>query len=238
MRIQSLLPFVFAALAATGVVSCDNTIEDRIARSPQTGQDRADAAWNMQLSRAHFDNANNSGASAGDPARLGCQTRDYSDATVRAYVQRQLATLQRQSFQNGLEMCGHALIGADCRLFHSEAVIGTSHSCSQRLPNNSTLLAVYHTHGISQGANNGEIPSDVDMRNAIARRTDSYVATPGGRLWHIDALGQTARLVCRRCMPVDPRTRSQRTIFVVGQQYRLVDLLAVMRENGLTSGGG
>lgn len=232
---HSVFTVAFIIMTGSLVVSCDNSIEDRIARNPQSESDRSSADWNAALSNAHFGNSTNGGVSAGDPGQYGCQPRDYSDSQVTQVVRSQLASLQRQSLSNGLEMCGFAIIGSSCQIRVTETTRGTSHSCNPSVPSNVVRLAIYHTHGISHGSNAGEIPSDIDFRTTIAGQIDGYVATPAGRLWRIDAFSQKAELLCRRCMPVDPNSRFNRNIFQVGSSYRYVDILAILRNNGLTA---
>ena len=236
-QISSLSWMVVTAVMLTVLSSCINSVENRIAKNPQTASDRVASAAAASAARQLREQSTDGGAFQGDPGRFGCQARDYSSFRVQQVVRSQLVQLQRESFASGVETCGSAIIDNQCNIGVTRTVRGTSHSCTISLPANTIELAIYHTHGISDGTNAGEIPSDTDFRNAISSKIDSFVATPSGRLWRIDSFSQVAELVCRRCMPVDPRSRDNKSLFTVGTSYSYVQLVAAMRGAGIVSGG-
>ena len=66
-------------------------------------------------------------------------------------------------------------------------------------------VASYHTHGGYAEGYHSELPSGTDMKSDRRLRIDGWVATPGGRLWHVDSDTMTVREVCGRgCLPQDP----------------------------------
>lgn len=225
------------ALCLMVLVACKQSREEQIAADPQTFSHKARSNAAARRAANLQNQITDGGKSAGNPAILGCQTRDYANSAVTRAVQSRLRILQLQSLQSGLEHCGSAFIGRSCRIEFTETTIGTSHQCNQLIPADMVLLATYHTHGVSHGDNAGEIPSDTDFQTAISSQVDGYVATPAGRFWRIDAFDQVATLICRECLPKDPKSRFAAQIFNVGSSYRFVDIIATMRKNGLSSGG-
>lgn len=223
--------------AALILLSCNNSRESQIAFSPQTSADRSAAVLAAGIRDEARDALEDGGASAGDPSQFGCQTRDYSDTSVRAAVQAKLSSLQRLSISEGVEYCGAVYIDEGCTIAFTQNFRGTSHQCSTVVPGNGLVLAGYHTHGVSDGTNAGEVPSDTDFRTVISSRIDNYVATPSGRLWRVDAFSQRALLECEGCLPHDPNSRFDQQLLQVGASYSLSELLAVFRSANLVSGG-
>ena len=136
--------------------------------------------------------------------------------------------LQGQSITEGREYCG--LIGVDAagRFVATPARRGGKSSC---LPPDGagagvTVLASYHTHGAYDPAFLTEIPSYDDIRTDIEDDTDGYIATPGGRLWYVDARAKEARLICGAMCLVSDVTFREDPEFPVREQYSLQDLAA------------
>ena len=136
--------------------------------------------------------------------------------------------LQVQSIDEGREYCG--LIGVDRSgdYVATEARRGGASNC---LPPRAAgpgviVLASYHTHAAYDPDFLTEIPSFDDMRTDIEDGTDGYVATPGGRLWYIDARAREARLICGAgCLVSDVRFEEDPD-FPVSPRYTLDDLRA------------
>ena len=85
-------------------------------------------------------------------------------------------------------------------------------------------VASFHTHGRFSIRYDGEVPSVVDIQSDVASRTDGYVATPGGRFWHIDYKTAVATLICGEgCLTQDPRYRSCRDD-QIAQTYTIAEL--------------
>ena len=136
--------------------------------------------------------------------------------------------IQPASIAERREFCG--LIGLDSNgtLVASEPRRGRASSCLPPSPRNVefTVLASYHTHGAYNPEYLTEIPSFEDMATDIEDGTDGYIATPGGRMWYVDARNRIARQVCGLgCLVPDPGFRPDPE-FPVAPTYTLDDLRA------------
>ena len=141
-------------------------------------------------------------AAAAAPVRAG------PDPEVLALVRGLFVTLQPKSFAAGREYCGFIGRRGDGALVASPPVQGAPASCAPELPDGAEVVASYHTHGRFEIDDWGEVPSDIDLEGDIAMGVDGFIATPGGRLWHIDHRARTARQLCGiGCLPRDPRFR-------------------------------
>ncbi len=68
------------------------------------------------------------------------------------------------------------------------------------------LVASFHTHGSYSPYYASEWPTTQDVLTDASTGIDGYIATPGGRLWHVDTDTMTVRDLCGRgCLPQDPR---------------------------------
>jgi len=103
---------------------------------------------------------------------------------------------------------------------------GGAETCQAPWPERAArVLASWHTHGGFDVGMWNELPSDRDMRADRMEGVDGWLATPGGRLWHIDGKGMVATLVCGpRCLPSDP-DYDPATTGVVGPRYSYWDLV-------------
>ncbi|WP_299772299.1 DUF4329 domain-containing protein [uncultured Tateyamaria sp.] len=134
--------------------------------------------------------------------------------------------LQAQSIDEGREYCGLIGVDASGSYVATTARRGGTSTCLPPLSagSNITVLASYHTHGAYDPEYLTEIPSYDDIRTDIEDGTDGYVATPGGRLWYVDARAQEARLVCgARCLVSDAEFEED-PAFPVRPRYSLQDL--------------
>ena len=134
--------------------------------------------------------------------------------------------VQAQSITERREYCG--LIGVDAtgQYVATPARRGGKSSCLPPMTAGagSTVLASYHTHGAYDPDYLTEVPSFDDIRTDIEDDTDGYVATPGGRLWYVDARAQEARLICgAQCLVSDVRFEED-PAFPVLPRYSLDDL--------------
>ncbi|WP_299657435.1 DUF4329 domain-containing protein [uncultured Tateyamaria sp.] len=164
-----------------------------------------------------------------DPAFVSMAPRaqPQTEAEV-AFVADLFNEIQPLSISEGREYCG--LIGVDRTgaLVATSARRGGVSSClpPERAGPGVTVLASYHTHSHYDPDYWTEVPSFDDMRTDIEDDTDGYIATPGGRLWYIDARAQLAQQICgTRCLVSDPDYREDPE-FPVLQQYTLDDLRA------------
>lgn len=146
--------------------------------------------------------------------------------TEIAFVSRLFNDIQVPSIAEDREYCG--LIGIDDagNYVATDPRRGRTATCLPPDPAfaNFTVLASYHTHGSFNTEYFNEIPSFDDMRTDIEDGTDGYIATPGGRMWYIDARAQIARQICGLdCLIPDPDHREDPN-FTVRQTYTLDDL--------------
>ncbi|GGX48167.1 hypothetical protein GCM10007385_14990 [Tateyamaria omphalii] len=163
----------------------------------------------------------------GDPATIVMAPRPFAQTEAEiAFAADLFNGLQAQSIDEGREYCGLIGVDADGAYVATTARRGGKATC---LPPasagaNVTVLASYHTHGHYKPAFLTEIPSYDDIRTDIEDGTDGYVATPGGRLWYIDARAQEARLICgTRCLVSDADFQED-PAFPVFPRYTLQDL--------------
>ena len=130
---------------------------------------------------------------------------------VQSFARQELDALQSRSFAEDLELCGIIFETSDGELGVSRANPGDEASCDIAYFDEPGMvpIASFHTHGKHSPRYDGEVPSLVDIQSDVATGMDGYVATPGGRLWHVDHETATARMVCGEgCMTQDPSYRS------------------------------
>ena len=124
------------------------------------------------------------------------------------FVRRTFNAVQPASIIDDREYCGFIGISKTGRYLATKPVEGRRRSCAADFPEipDFTVLASYHTHAAHAGDLDSEVPSYRDMVADLRQRVDGYVATPGGRMWYIDAKHKTAWMVCgRNCLVADPR---------------------------------
>jgi hypothetical protein len=145
-----------------------------------------------------------------------------------AFVSGLFNDIQGRSISENREYCG--LIGVDSTGAYvaSPARRGGVASCLP--PSRSSVgfqvLASYHTHGSASLNYYTEIPSYDDMRTDIEDGTDGYIATPGGRLWYVDARARIARQLCGLDCLVDDPNHVEDQDYRVYQKYSLNQLRA------------
>lgn len=157
------------------------------------------------------------------PARAVPQTQDEV-----AFVSRLFNDIQVQSIAEDREYCGLIGIDAGGDFVATEPRRGRTASCLPPDPGfaNFQVIASYHTHGSSSPDYFTEIPSFDDMRTDIEDGTDGYIATPGGRMWYVDARARVARQICGlNCLIPDPN-HTDDPDYPVYQSYTLDDLRA------------
>jgi hypothetical protein len=123
-----------------------------------------------------------------------------------ALVTAVLADLQARSFAENREYCGYVGFARSGGLAATPPVAGSEASCPlPPVPAGFTLVASFHTHGTYSPWYASEWPTTQDMLTDASDGIDGYIATPGGRLWHVDSDTMTARQLCgRNCLPQDP----------------------------------
>jgi len=143
-----------------------------------------------------------------------------------AFVSRLFNDIQGRSISEDREYCG--LIGIDDtgNYVASKPRKGRTATCLPPSPDSMgfVVLASYHTHGSSSPDYFTEIPSFDDMRTDIKDGTDGYIATPGGRMWYVNARQRIARQICGlNCLIPDPDHREDPD-YPVQQTYTLDEL--------------
>ncbi|WP_151974416.1 DUF4329 domain-containing protein [Erythrobacter sp. EC-HK427] len=136
--------------------------------------------------------------------------RTVSDPAIEEAARAQLADVQRDSFAEDKEFCGLLAENADGEIVSRTVLVGDHESCDITYFDVRTLypLATYHTHAGFNPDYDSEVPSLIDVEGDMASGMDGFVATPGGRFWHIDGATGVARQVCgENCLPSDPDYR-------------------------------
>lgn len=148
------------------------------------------------------------GCNGPDPATIAVPPRPVpqTDAEI-AFAKALFDDIQAQSIAEDREYCGLMGLDRTGRWVATEAQPGEEASCWVPSPDDVpfTTIASYHTHGSWNPDYFNEVPSFDDIRTDIEDGIDGYVATPGGRLWFIDARAKEARQICgRACLREDP----------------------------------
>lgn len=127
-----------------------------------------------------------------------------STAAANAFAVAFLNDLNLMSFRERREFCGYFLVDEDGTISATPPNRGELASCGSPYPG-PTAFATYHTHGAFDRGYDNEVPSDADLLSDFSLGFDGYVATPGGRVWHVEFDDRTARQVCGLgCIAMDP----------------------------------
>ncbi len=137
----------------------------------------------------------------GAPTSASAQTSE--EITV---IRRIFAKVQPLSILYNREYCGYIGVDAEGRLRASRPVPGDSSTCQPRDPTELVdIVASYHTHAAYARNYYNEVPSQDDVEGDADQGMDGYVATPGGRLWHIDGDTMVVSQICPvNCLHADP----------------------------------
>lgn len=129
------------------------------------------------------------------------------DARELAVARAVFQQIQAMSFAEDREFCGYIGVLADGRYAATDVTRGRANSCRSRASERAfvAITASFHTHGSFTPNAEAEFPSagdvDIDMREGV----NGYIATPGGRLWYVDATYGEARQICGMgCLSQDP----------------------------------
>lgn len=134
-----------------------------------------------------------------------------AQSEVQAFAREQLSAMQVRSLAENVELCAIIFEDSNGELGASKVREGNEAECDLRYFDEPGMapLASMHTHGAFDQDYDSEVPSLIDIEGDIASQLDGYVATPGGRLWHIDWREERAKLVCREgCLEKDPAYRA------------------------------
>ncbi|SFS12923.1 DUF4329 domain-containing protein [Yoonia litorea] len=124
---------------------------------------------------------------------------------VDGFATRVLDGLQPRSIGESREYCGLIIREPDGQLRTSRILPGGEDFCE--MPSViGDVVASFHTHGSYSPLYDNEVPSMSDVKGDFEQRIDGYVATPGGRVWHVDYETRSIRLLCGPlCITSDPR---------------------------------
>ncbi len=126
---------------------------------------------------------------------------------VQEFARAKLSTLQEQSFAEDVELCGIIFEETGGTLGVTDPREGDEASCGISYFDEPGMrpIASFHTHAAYSDRYDSEVPSVLDLESDAAAGMDGYVATPGGRFWHIDASEPSANMVCGpACLTQDP----------------------------------
>lgn len=132
-------------------------------------------------------------------------------AEVETFAKTQLDAVQSRSFAQNIELCGIIFESSDATLGMGRKTGGSEATCDLIYYDEPGMVPVasFHTHGSYSSEYDSEVPSITDIQSDMASGIDGYVATPGGRFWHIDHETGTAHLVCGEgCLMQDPSYQS------------------------------
>ena len=149
------------------------------------------------------------------------------NAEELAYFKRFFNSVQPQSFAQNREFCGYIGYDSNDQFIATEPTRGEQDSClPAEPPANFDLIGSYHTHGAFSPDADSELPSYADMAADIQEEVDGFIATPGGRIWHVDTVDGISRMVCGRdCVLSDPNFDAD-LLYRVEKTYTLQQLKA------------
>ena len=123
---------------------------------------------------------------------------------VNAFATSLLNGLQPQSIAEGREYCGYIFETETGKLAATPPRRGSEDYCDLPEPGDTTV-ASFHTHGSFSDEYDNEVPSVDDVVGDFSAGIDSYISTPGGRVWLVDYDAQIARQLCSlMCVTSDP----------------------------------
>ena len=144
---------------------------------------------------------------------------------IDGFVLSVLDGLQPASISESREYCGYVYQTDDGQLATTQIVQGGEDFCDLPEPDETTL-ASFHTHGGFSDKYDNEVPSIDDVTGDFDAEIDGYVATPGGRVWLIDAQTRIIRQLCAApCITSDPENDPEDAGFVP-QSFTLPELRA------------
>ena len=154
-----------------------------------------------------------------------------SSADANGFATQVLDSLQARSIAERREYCGLILRAPDGGLYTSPILSGGEDFCE--MPSViGDVVATFHTHGSYSPDFDNEVPSLTDVAGDFSQRIDGYVATPAGRVWHIDFETRQIVLLCGpECVAFDPDNDPSDAGFVP-PSFTLPELRARFAETG------
>ena len=171
----------------------------------------------------------------GQPQPASVQLASVPVVQLDAFARSYLNTAQALSFRDGIEYCGFFFLDNAGRIQSTEPRRGEPGSCVIGTPPQG-LLAGWHTHSSYNPDVIGEVPSPRDLLITFEVGLDGYVATPGGRLWRMNAQARNTVQVCGTgCLLSDPNYRSDPRLQIL-DVYTLPGLLQSLGVSAISSG--
>lgn len=134
--------------------------------------------------------------------------RVASTDDLSRYARSTLAGLQERSIAKNQEYCGVIFEDERGNLQTSKIYEGARATCDLDwgVPLGNHVVASFHTHGGYDADFDSEMPSVDDLANDIDARIDGFIATPGGRIWHVEWKEEEVTQLCGEgCLTQDPR---------------------------------
>ena len=160
--------------------------------------------------------------------------RVASSDALNSYAKATLRDVQSRSIANNQEYCGVIYEDDQGKLFTSKIYEGDHATCEfdWGVPLGNHVVASFHTHAGYDPEYDSELPSQLDMANDIDARIEGYIATPAGRIWHIDWKTETASQLCGiKCIGNDPNYRELKDL-PVRRSYTVKELDAELNGTG------
>ena len=139
--------------------------------------------------------------------RPPARERVVATDTLTRYARSTLEGLQQRSLANNQEYCGVIFEDESGNLQTSKIFEGGRAECALDwgVPLGNHVVASFHTHGGFDSDYDSERPSLDDLATDIDARIDGFIATPGGRIWHVDWQEESATQICGAgCLQQDP----------------------------------
>lgn len=161
--------------------------------------------------------------------------RIASADSLNRFAKATLQEVQARSIADNLEYCGVIFEDATGSLSSSKVSQGDHATCEfdWGVPLGNHVVASFHTHAGYDPNYDFELPSEIDMANDIDARIEGFVATPAGRIWHIDWKSASASQLCGiNCIAKDPNY-SPSNEYPIKTHYSVDELIAEL--NGTES---
>lgn len=139
--------------------------------------------------------------------RPPARERVVATDTLTRYARSTLEGLQKRFLANNQEYCGVIFEDESGNLQTSKIFEGGRAECALDwgVPLGNHVVASFHTHGGFDSDYDSERPSLDDLATDIDARIDGFIATPGGRIWHVDWQEESATQICGAgCLQQDP----------------------------------
>ena len=159
------------------------------------------------------------------PVTAEAQSRLEVEDGVDRYMLGVFDALQPRSTAEGRSHCGWVGFDAAGELAATPASAGDAESCTPAAPPAGfTAVARYRTLGNFKNRPRGEVPATADLTQAIQTETETYIASPMGRVWLALPFESVVYQLCTAgCVPADPAAHECQDA-IPAYQYPLAQL--------------